>query len=445
LKIASILREIPYEDHYPGPDEVESRLAGLAARHPRLVRRRRVGFSRLGEPIHLVSVGSGDRSILVFAGPHPNEPVGFLTVPYLAELLCRDDDLRLGHTWHFIGCVDPDGARLNEGWFAGPLTRRNYGRRHYRPPFDEQVEWTFPHHGDPQGELSMPETKALADVIDELRPALMCSLHNAEFGGVYYYVSDERPGMAEALTHLSTYTGIPVQTGDADIPGARSIAPGVYVVPSANVAGEAVSGGDGPETALMGASSLHYAARHGTFSLIVEVPMWADPRSGEDTDCGVRRADLLRATAALLADISPRIGALADPALVSLAVPGSPFARSLADLRRTSVALAAAFRSHAERAGDARGSVAEQLSFQQTAHTLRLRTCGSALRLVAGELAVGNSSPAMRSAGQALDGLFETWADEADADATGTPVPIAQLVGAQLGAVLTAAYQLSAS
>ncbi len=48
---------------------------------------------------------------------------------------CEDAELRDGYdyTWHLIGCVDPDGTRLNEGWFAGPFTPRNYARHFYRP------------------------------------------------------------------------------------------------------------------------------------------------------------------------------------------------------------------------------------------------------------------------------------------------------------------------
>ncbi|GAA1007107.1 zinc carboxypeptidase [Acrocarpospora pleiomorpha] len=442
-EIATILRRIPREDYFPGPDEVEKRLAALVARNPGLARRQRVGSSRLGEPIHLVSIGSGHRDALVFAGPHPNEPVGFLTVCYLAELLCNDDELRdqLGYTWHFIGCVDPDGARLNESWFSGPLTRRNYARWHYRPPFDEQVEWTFPRDWR-ESHPSMPETRALADVIDTVRPALMCSLHNAEFGGVYYYVSEERPGMAEALADLSSHTGIPVHTGDPDIPGAKRSGPGVFVVPPADVIAQAVAE-EGEEGAVIGASSVHYASRHGTYSLIIEVPMWSDPRSGEDTDCGQRRAELLRGTATMLGDISPRVGEFIDPVLGALSVPDSPFVRSLNDLRRTTAALGAAYRNQAERAGEAGATVAERLAACQTAHTLRLRTCGTALRLVEGELAVGNHSPAIRTARRALNDVFDSWADEAEADAKGTPVPLSRLVGAQLGAVLTAACRTS--
>lgn len=412
-------------------------MAVVADRYPSLVRRRRVGTSRLGDPIDMVSIGSGSRDALVFAGPHPNEPAGFLTVPYLAELLCADADLRerLDHTWHLIGCVDPDGARLNEGWYAGPFTRRHYARRFYRPTIDEQVEWTFP---SGRSVVELPETRALMGVIDTIRPDLMCSLHNAEFGGVYYYITDDRPDTARALAALSECTGIPLQlaSADPDLSEIRRSGPGVFVWPSLESMRQDLFAGDESPTY---ASSLHHAGRYGTFSLIVEVPLWSDARSADGSDCGQWRSEILTATAGMLGDISPRIGALVDLALRSPAVPTSPFARSLAYLRRSTTALADALHEQVGQGGDTRATVAERFATRQVVHALRLRACGTVLRLLDGELAIGNHTPAIRVARSALEELFDIWADEAEIEAPGTHVPLSRLLGAQLGAILTAA------
>ena len=106
---------------------------------------------------------------------------------HLGRLLCEDDALRdeLGFSWHIMPCIDPDSTRLNEGWFAGPFTRRHYARHFFRPAPDQQVEWTFPlAYKSAYFDRTLPETEALMRVIDELRPELMYSLHNAEHGGV---------------------------------------------------------------------------------------------------------------------------------------------------------------------------------------------------------------------------------------------------------------------
>lgn len=49
------------------------------------------------------------------------------------------------------------------------------------------MEWTFPvdykelHFHDP-----LPETQALMNIIDEIKPEFMYSLHNAGFGGSFF-------------------------------------------------------------------------------------------------------------------------------------------------------------------------------------------------------------------------------------------------------------------
>ncbi|MES4832318.1 M14 family zinc carboxypeptidase, partial [Streptomyces anthocyanicus] len=66
-------------------DELGARAAALVARYPRHARLRRVGTSRAGSPLLLLSVGHGSRQVLVVGGPHANEPVGGATALRLAE------------------------------------------------------------------------------------------------------------------------------------------------------------------------------------------------------------------------------------------------------------------------------------------------------------------------------------------------------------------------
>ncbi|QTV80298.1 M14 family zinc carboxypeptidase [Microbacterium sp. NIBRBAC000506063] len=107
---------------FPTVDELHAAMEDLRARRPDLVTSERIGTSRLGEPIRRYRVGSGALSALIVGGVHPNEPIGSLTVLHLVEQLIADDDFRgrLDTTWHIVPCADPDGMRLNEGWFATP-------------------------------------------------------------------------------------------------------------------------------------------------------------------------------------------------------------------------------------------------------------------------------------------------------------------------------------
>ncbi|MET8052534.1 M14 family zinc carboxypeptidase [Streptosporangium sp. NPDC005286] len=120
------LDSVPDHDRFATVDEITAALTRLAADHPGVASLRRVGSSALGEPILCLSVGDGPRHALVGAMPHPNEPIGGLTVIHLATRLCESAALReaTGHTWHIVGCLDPDGTRLNEGWSPGRSPKR---------------------------------------------------------------------------------------------------------------------------------------------------------------------------------------------------------------------------------------------------------------------------------------------------------------------------------
>src|SRR5690606_37540367 len=123
----------------------------------------------------------------------------------------------LDYTWHFIPTVDPDGSRLNEGWFAGPFNRTHYARHFFRPAAHQQVEWTFPFaYKRAFFDKVLPETLALMRVIDELKPEFMYSLHNAEYGGVYYYLSDQAEPLYGLLGEIPGWEGLPLHLGEPE-------------------------------------------------------------------------------------------------------------------------------------------------------------------------------------------------------------------------------------
>src|SRR5918992_323 len=102
------MAEVPASDRFLTLDELNADLERLARDHPEVASTRRVGSSKLGEPIRMLSVGRGAR--------HALPPRG-----------------ALGYPWPLIPCVDPDGPRPNEGWFAGPFAPRHCARHFYRP------------------------------------------------------------------------------------------------------------------------------------------------------------------------------------------------------------------------------------------------------------------------------------------------------------------------
>jgi hypothetical protein len=430
MDVREEMRRVPDFDRFPSVDEMHADLDELAARHPALVRLRRIGTSRLGEPLRVLTVGSGPRDALILGGPHPNEPIGSLTVGRLIRRLCEDAGLReeLGYRWHFIPCVDPDGARLNEGWYPHPGDRRSYARHFYRPAGHDQVEWTFPLSGeDYVFDRSLPETQALMRLMDEVRPAFVYSLHNGEFNGAFYYVNRDDPVLAARLADLPGWEGIPLHHGEPELPGAAPLAPAVYLTT------------DGMQQARIfgtGGGSADYARRFGALHLVSELPYWTDPRVADRTPTTTSYRDVLKAGLAahreLIDTLQSAMGAVRGDLTIH-----SPFRRSAEDML-------VMFRTFADQwdslpGVDRPATVAEQFGNRQMVHMVRLRLAGTFCRMLDAEAFAGNLRSAVRLQRARVRDLFEGWFTEAEAEPAGQPIPLRGLVAVQLAAALVAA------
>jgi hypothetical protein len=444
-RLLSLLEGVPAFDRFAGVGELDSELRRVAAAHPDAVAVRRIGTSRLGDPILCATVGGGSRHGLVFAFPHPNEPVGGLTAIVLAELLARDDVLRdeLDFTWHIVPCVDPDGTRLNEGWFGGPFTRTHYARHFYRPAPDEQVDWTFPFdYKDAYYDAALPETVALMRLIDEHRPALLAALHNSETGGVYYYISRAAPELYALLHAIPTQLGLQLDLGEAESAHTQRLAPAIFEALSAEVEYDArLAAGQEPEV-ICGATSTAYASRYGAFSIVPEVPYWTDPVADDTTETETSYADVLRAQSAQLAELHRTLETTYGRAAPELKL-DTPFLRAGRAFTSAMGKVAEDSARRAEEpASDRPATAAEVHSCGDAVHMFRTRFGGILLRALDAEVRAGVAGPRVRAAHATLSGVFEAWCEEAESVTPAVPLPIRTLVATQLGAVLASALYL---
>ncbi|WP_432512555.1 M14 family zinc carboxypeptidase [Kineococcus sp. SYSU DK001] len=445
---------VPPIPGFPTVDELSGRFHALAAQFPDLVRVRRVGTSRLGEPIECFEVGEQDPGLpvnLVVGGVHPNEPVGACTSLHLARELCTDAALRrdLGAVWHVVPCIDPDGARLNEGWFAGPFERGHYSRHFYRPAPAEQVEWSFPFaHKGCYFDAPTPETLALMRLIDDLRPRLLVALHNGEMGGVYYYVSRALPGLVEALHAVPAALGLPLDLGEPENPVAPVLGDAVFGLPGLGEVLDLLEElGVDPADHQGGTSSAEWAHRHGTFSLVAELPYWSHPAADDTTPTTRTQREVLTAKAdALAADGRELTGILAaaEPHLTEPRTgPPTPFLRAsrafvpmFADVARHDRARAA------DPAAQRPATVAEEFSAADFVRMFRLRYGGMLVRALAAPVAGGLAGPELRRLHRRAADLLEDWQQDA-ARLRGTQrLDIADLVGVQYGSTLATALAL---
>ncbi|MER5404480.1 M14 family zinc carboxypeptidase [Streptomyces sp. NPDC002769] len=316
---------------YPTLDELLRGARATVAALPGDLRLRDIGTSRAGRPLWLLSAGHGPRQVLTVAGAHANEPVGGATSLRLARRLARDPSVLgrgeggLDCTWHFLLCLDPDGARLAEGWMsanasaasngvgavgtldavnasdtaygrtagapsgARPSSRAvppapapplmgSYYRGFYRPAFAAQPEFP-PVAEDPRA--PMPESEALLRLIDELRPVVQFSLHGVEVGGTFLQLTRAVPGAPAAYRRIAADLGVPLEHRPFDGMGWLVEGPGVLVLPDGSPAEERDPSG------FVSRSTWLHAMRHGTVSAVVEAPFWSvagvgDPRPVAD-------------------------------------------------------------------------------------------------------------------------------------------------------------------
>ncbi|MFF3499707.1 M14 family zinc carboxypeptidase [Streptomyces sp. NPDC003247] len=413
-------------------DETAARAAALAAGRPGDVRLRRVGLSRAGTPLWLLSVGHGTRQALVVAGPHANEPVGGATVLRLAERVLADPRLTEGAdaTWNLLLCLDPDGLRHNEGWLTGPYTLGRYFRRFFRPGFLEQPEW-LPEGADA---AALPETRALLRLQDELKPFFQCSLHGVDVGGGFVELTRDLPGLAQRTAHAAARLGIPRELGPYDTLYWPRLGPAVYRIPPPSPRDLAAA-----ITEAAVESTWYHPHRYGTVTAVVESPMWGvaaveDASPPADRDAALRTVSrTLRHDTRLLERLLTRV----RPHL-----PGTPdAARLLApvdDYLLVCPGLATAWDPDT-------ADPAHPLPPLSTAHLTALRIAGRRIAVrTAGllhQLVTGaGHDPA--GALPELDGLIDRWCADYHDGCQARWIPVARQVEYQVRVVL-AAFELA--
>lgn len=267
---------------FPSLDNLLEEFRRLAEKHRNRAALHTYGYSRQGEALLALEVGQGPHRILAYGFPQPDEPLGGIATLHLAHLILEEETQFLSARWLLLPCVDPDGARRNEGWFTRPLDLANYARCHFRPPEGEQVEWTFP-SDDPAWpwKRPLPETQALQSLLEDFRPETLIPLHNSLLGGAYAFLSEEAAELAPGLATLWERYGLPTHRGEAELPFASALAPGVYRLPTLREMAAALSAqGIADPAGLLGcgAPAYLYARRLGQVRVIVpELPLFTLP------------------------------------------------------------------------------------------------------------------------------------------------------------------------
>ncbi|MBN9393523.1 MAG: hypothetical protein J0I20_36160 [Chloroflexi bacterium] len=300
MDLKQVAEDIPEYSTFLTIEELAASTHQLKTDFPHMVSTKVVGHSQSGFPIELISIGSGPKSALVVGTPHPNEPIGTMTIEFLTRYLCENPDFleETGYTWHFIKTIDPDGLKLNEGWLKGPFTLNNYLTHFFREAFRDQAEYSFPaDYKILKFDKPTPQTLAWKTALDLVKPDFLYSLHNSEMGGVFYLITSEASPLKETFAELPEWAGLaldPVgEPGVCDNSFGPSISPMISIT---KIIDELEVGGVTDPTPFWGGgySSSEYALRYGSFSLVVEMPYWDNKQFLDESPTGQSYHALLR-------------------------------------------------------------------------------------------------------------------------------------------------------
>lgn len=295
--LQELLANIPDYQAFLTLAEMDEATRRLAAEHPDCVSLFELGKTTEGRPILGLKIGEGSKNALLFGCPHPNEPIGTMMLEYFTRALAENSELRamLDYTFYIVKAWDADGLVRNEGWLKGPYTIFNYSRNFFRPAANLQVDWTFPiDYKELHFHNIMPETQAMKNLIDRIKPAFTYALHNAGFGGVYWYVTEDVPALYPGLREAVERQGIPLHLGEPESPAIPQLAPAVLLAEGIEAEYdyfERFGAKNIPKIVTSGTCSDSYSKQnYGTFTFLTEMPYFYDARIADSTSAAVTRS-----------------------------------------------------------------------------------------------------------------------------------------------------------
>lgn len=449
-----LLSSIPDYKEFLTAREMDASSFGLAEQFPDVVEIIDIGSTRAGNTLHCLRIGNDKTkpNALLLGCPHPNEPIGAMMLEYLSRQLAASAELReaFGYNCYILKAWDYDGLCMNEGWLKGPYTVGHYAAGVYRPASHLQVDWTFPLvHRDYAFTEVLPETEAVKKLIDETGPAFIYSLHNAGFGGVYWYISEAMPPeVYELMGKAAARQGVPLHLGEPEVPIVQELSPAIYRMGEVSDLYDFLYENMGPEAANglgMGRNSAGYGkAECGAYSLLTELPFFFDKRICDMTPSDATRGECLLADLDFTDESDRDILSLIEKA-AGLISPDNLFHTTL--LSFTQSENTGARREMIGASEDSGDIVTQSQKFSMTVEPMfyKLLSFGMLVRLFDHELDItpdAGAETALRGFRKEAAELFESYKDRLLAQLNCEAVSIRKLVEIQLESGLIISSEL---
>lgn len=276
-------------------DELDKQLLSLVGKNNIL----NLGKSANGHQILCAKIGKGRKNALIFGFPHPNEPVGSLTCLSLVKILLKNKELQEKYTWYIIPCADPEGAKLNEGWFKGKFAIKKYIYNYYRSEAPIQTEWSFPvKYKDYKFDSSPKNVIALRKLIEKIKPDLVYPLHNAGFGGAFFLITHSMPEeYYDKIVKLCRFLSIPLDLGEPETQFMKELKKPIYLIFNFEEYYDYYKGlgKDPKEIMYCGTTSIGFTKKlnPNVFGLVGEIPYIYDPKIDDKSAADKTRRDSL--------------------------------------------------------------------------------------------------------------------------------------------------------
>jgi len=103
MELQEILNRIPNYKEFMTIAELDGSSKKLAQSFDH-VNLKEIGKSRGGRTIYCLKIGEGKKNALLFAFPHPNEPIGSMSLEFLSHFLAKNPEFtkKTGYTWYLI-------------------------------------------------------------------------------------------------------------------------------------------------------------------------------------------------------------------------------------------------------------------------------------------------------------------------------------------------------
>jgi len=446
FELQQISRNVPPYSNYLSYEELEESSQALAREYPSSVEIISAGYSREKRPINALKIGEGTHNVLLYGFPNPEEPLGGLLIEYLSRVLASNERFldEMDCTWYLIKCIDPDGAKLNEGYLKGPLTPTNFSKNYYRTPNYLTGELNFPLRYGTLLDLNnpTPETLALIKIMSGVEFHFISSLHVMKFGEMTFEVSGPCPEIYAPLQRMAIENQIPLRKRLGDI-----VAPGIqlahYMTPVGNYIRKAMQG-LAPLQTVTGGFSFEFARMINPrlFMMIPECTTWYDPRCYDDSPSDTR----LRETMDYMKDAFGRSSKLVCECYQQLRPyldPNSPYVKVLGEvvegIVNPKIGVIDPDPIIKEEELNNETMLSQKISTEGRADVYKMFNVGASLRMIDLQLSSNHeNSSQLKQIREKLQAEFDEYSETLDQKYSIKHYPLQKLVRMNLGGLLHA-------